>query len=308
MTINSSSFSAGLPIGDPDIYTDLSGLEKIKQMGRGESADREQALESVAKQFESVFLNMMMKSMRDANEAFKDESMSGSNEMEFYQGMFDQQLTLSMSKRGVGIADALVRQLKQQMPQLVGEGTSLTSTPSMTETMIRAAQSPQASIEQPIESLEDFKARLLPLAEKSAKELGVDPRFILSQAALETGWGQHMIKDPSGSNSYNLFGIKANSDWSGKTAVVSTLEYREGMPVKERANFRAYESYADSFDDYVAFIKDQSRYRGAIESANDPVEYVKELQNAGYATDPEYANKILAIVNQHFPVAEPDRG
>lgn len=319
---------------DASIYTDLTGLQKIKQLGKGEAADRDQALEQVAKQFESVFLGMMMKSMRDANAAFEDKEMSGSNEMQFYQQMFDQQLTLSLSQNGIGIADAIVRQLKQggsfesssdgSSQRAEVEGLDLNHYFNNVIEKARAQQ--QTSIDEinPGQSVsrarrnttavdeeltpETFKEQLLPLARQAAAALGVDAEVLLSQAALETGWGKHMIRDQSGRNSYNLFGIKADSRWQGDKAVVSTLEYRDGLPVQEKASFRAYNSYADSFQDYVAFLQQQSRYQDALKAVVNPADYVQGLQQAGYATDPHYANKILGIMQQHFPDRLSDRG
>ncbi len=280
---------------------------------------KQQALEAVAKQFESVFLNMMMKSMREANQAFEDESMS-SNEMDFYQQMFDQQLALSLSKDGVGIADALVRQLQRQLPasysekvsesaanpfdvysdiqRLMESGRTNLAAPKVVESDAPTAE--QATKAFSFTSPETFIEQLYPMAEKAAAKLGVDPRALLSQAALETGWGQHMIKGTEGRNSHNLFGIKANNGWQGQVATVQTLEYRDGIPQQQVANFRSYESYQQSFDDYVAFIQSNDRYHKALDSAHSTEDYLRELQAAGYATDPNYANKILQIADRNF--------
>ncbi|MGH1371938.1 MAG: flagellar assembly peptidoglycan hydrolase FlgJ [Cellvibrionaceae bacterium] len=329
MSIGSySSNGSALPSASADMYTDLNSLQKIKQLGRGGDAEKQQALEAVAKQFESVFLNMMMKSMRDANEAFKDDSMSSSNEMDFYQNMFDQQLTLTLSKDGVGIADALVRQLQRQLPTSstsVDQKSALspfdfsselkTLIPSISPNLKpgqvgdtsegknsddTVSVDASAKESMAISSVAEFKDRLLPLAEKAARELGIDPKLILSQAALETGWGQHMIRKPNGESSFNLFGIKANHGWKGDVATVKTLEYNDGVAQPQRANFRSYASFEESFNDYVSFIKDQSRYQNALDGAQTPDHYVRELQRAGYATDPQYANKILNIAERHF--------
>lgn len=326
MSIGSfSSTGSALPSANADMYTDLNSLQKIKQLGRGGDAEKQQALEAVAKQFESVFLNMMMKSMREANEAFKDDSMSSSNEMDFYQNMFDQQLALTLSKDGVGIADALMRQLQRQLP-VSPESISpqVSSNPfdlygdlkkfMESKTRSSEAEKQQASIAEAarlesaekrqstnsLGSIAEFKETLLPLAEQAARELGIDPKMILSQAALETGWGKHMIRKPNGDNSFNLFGIKANNGWQGDVASVKTLEYERGVAQKQSANFRAYDSYQESFSDYVDFIKGHSRYQEALETSASPDHYVRELQNAGYATDPNYANKILNIAARHF--------
>lgn len=324
-----SSNGTALPSASADMYTDLNSLQKIKQLGRGGDDEKQQALEAVAKQFESVFLNMMMKSMREANEAFKDDSMSSSNEMDFYQNMFDQQLALTLSKDGVGIADALMRQLQRQLPispeaadpkvaanpfDLYGDLKKLMDSKTRSaeaqaqqatiNEMVKAQNAVNAAAEKTIGSVDEFKSALLPLAEKAGKELGIDPTLILSQAALETGWGQHMIRKPNGENSFNLFGIKANHGWQGDVASVKTLEYHNGVPKPQSANFRSYASYEESFNDYVGFIKGQSRYQGALETAQPSDHYVRELQRAGYATDPNYANKILNIAERHFNGAD----
>lgn len=324
MTIGSfSSHPAGAQGSASDIYTDLNSLQKIKQMGRGDDTDKKQALEAVAKQFESVFLNMMMKSMRNANEAFKDESMS-SNEMDFYQQMFDQQLALSFSKNGVGIADALVRQLKRQIPSSslsnkLDNPNHLTNVTTESQRQVdeknRAVldsddnnsvsnyvskkvtnTEPELSFTSP----EDFIAKLYPMAKSAANKLGVGAETILSQAALETGWGQHMIKGAEGKNSFNLFGIKTSSSWEGSSARVQTLEYEDGVAKKQSANFRAYSSYRESFDDYANFIASNGRYQLALSAGNSSEEYVRQLQDAGYATDPDYADKILNIEQRYF--------
>lgn len=142
------------------------------------------------------------------------------------------------------------------------------------------------------DSPQQFVDRLLPLAEEMAAELGVDPKVLLAQAALETGWGRFVI---DGSN--NLFNIKADSRWPGERVSVSTLEYRNGVAGKEVAAFRSYESYADSFRDYVNFLRSNPRYQQALQNTADPSAYVRELQAAGYATDPNYAKKIEQIFN-----------
>lgn len=323
---NFSSTRSALPNAETDMYTDLNSLQKIKQLGRGDNSDKQQALEAVAKQFESVFLNMMMKSMREANEAFKDDAMSSSNEMDFYQNMFDQQLALTLSKDGVGIADALMRQLQRQLPQapesvksygqntfdlyddlrkMIEAGQPVVTTPDVEKAQKQSAVKDSAAEAitkdlQAINSLGDFKKTLLPMAEKAAQKLGVDPAMILSQAALETGWGKHMINKPNGESSFNLFGIKAGNGWQGDTATVKTLEYENGIAKRQSASFRSYSSYEESFNDYVDFIKGSGRYQDALKADNDSGDYVRHLQQAGYATDPNYANKIIDIANRHF--------
>lgn len=154
---------------------------------------------------------------------------------------------------------------------------------------------PAADLPDRFDSPEMFVSSLLPLAEEVAKELGVDPKVLLAQAALETGWGKHIIRDAQGDSSNNLFNIKADKRWDGERAQVNTLEYRDGVAQQEKALFRSYDSYEQSFRDYADFLKSSPRYQQALESAADPRQYLQQLQAAGYATDPAYADKITTI-------------
>jgi flagellar protein FlgJ len=147
----------------------------------------------------------------------------------------------------------------------------------------------------PIQSAEDFVQKLSPYAGQAAKELGVEPKVLLAQAALETGWGRSVIKNSDGKSSFNLFNIKASKSWHGEQACVSTLEYENGVARKERAGFRSYDSYQESFQDYVDFIKNNPRYQAALQHVGNGERYLHELQRAGYATDPGYARKVMSI-------------
>ncbi|HET8905296.1 MAG TPA: flagellar assembly peptidoglycan hydrolase FlgJ, partial [Saccharospirillum sp.] len=147
------------------------------------------------------------------------------------------------------------------------------------------------------ESPEAFIESLLPHAEQAAQRLGVEPRILVAQAALETGWGRSMIKDDQGANSFNFFGIKADQRWQGAVADTQTHEYVEGNRISIRDAFRAYEDPSQSFNDYVDFLKNNPRYQAALDQVDDPERFVRSLQSAGYATDPEYANKILRIAS-----------
>jgi flagellar protein FlgJ len=144
---------------------------------------------------------------------------------------------------------------------------------------------------------DDFLRRLWPMAEQAAAQLQLAPEALLAQAALETGWGKHVMRRPDGDSSHNLFGIKADARWQGGAVPMSTLEYQDGVAVKTRADFRAYASYADSFQDYVGFLRSNPRYRDALGKTDDPAAYFAELQSAGYATDPRYAEKILKVLD-----------
>lgn len=146
---------------------------------------------------------------------------------------------------------------------------------------------------------ESFVKDLWPHAEKAAQQLGVSTNVLVAQSALETGWGKHTMKKPDGSVAFNLFGIKASSGWVGQSVTHNTLEFRQGSMQRESANFRAYDSVADALDDYVSFVKTRPRYAQALEHGGSDTHYVKGLQQAGYATDPAYANKIGNIMNSH---------
>jgi flagellar protein FlgJ len=284
------------------VYTDFSGLAALKARAR---EDREAALDQVTRQFESLFLQMMLKSMRDASFG---GGLMDSEQGEFYRDMYDKQLAMDLSGRqGIGLADVLKRQLGGAMAA-PGEGLSAedylgTPIPAV------AARSPvpaggdagtAAGRRGPARfdgSPESFLGQLWPLAEEAAAQLDLAPEALLAQAALETGWGRHVMQQGRGESSHNLFGIKADSRWQGDRVEVSTLEYRDGVALKTRADFRAYGSYEDSFADYVDFVQRNPRYREALDKTADPEAYFSALQEAGYATDQAYAEKIRRILN-----------
>lgn len=373
-----SRLSAGLlgngksPI-DSGAFTDINRLSQFKVGG-----DTEQNIRKVAQEFESLFMNEMLKAMRSANAAFGEGNFMNSNESKTYQDMHDQQLAVTLSKegRGIGLADVLVRQISKikqpssrpnpfaQVEQpaaasaeskadkvassegfrddvallnrrrlavpgkladrlLAGivpsaaEGKALAGNDWIPAQANAAAKAPALSlansdaltgrrIAQPplapgkaaFSSPQEFVATMLPMAEAAAEKIGVDPRYLVAQAALETGWGKSIIRTRDGDSSHNLFGIKSHGSWEGESARVLTTEYKEGKAVKEAASFRAYDSYAQSFDDYVSFLQNNGRYEKALSSTENPERFVKELQQAGYATDPNYARKISQIARK----------
>ncbi|QHG66299.1 flagellar assembly peptidoglycan hydrolase FlgJ [Pseudomonas putida] len=162
----------------------------------------------------------------------------------------------------------------------------------------RAVAQPPLAPKKAFADSDEFVATMLPMAEQAAKRIGVDPRYLVAQAALETGWGKSVMRNSDGSSSHNLFGIKASSNWQGDSARAITSEFRDGQFVKETAAFRSYDSYQDSFHDLVSLLQSNSRYQDAVKSADNPEQFVRELQKAGYATDPNYASKISQIARQ----------
>lgn len=309
-------------IQQAQVYTDFSGLNALKARAR---TDKQAALEEVAKQFESLFLSEMLKSMRKAGEVFAEGNYLNSHESALYRDMFDSQVSLSMAGgSGTGLAEALVRQLGKQVPGLPQAGEALGGQkrsivdydrrlPAISSTLPerlaevdevvarvdrKAGSPPQARLPEAFESPEHFVASLMPFAERIGNESGIDPKVMIAQAALETGWGRHMIKGDGGQPSFNLFGIKADSRWNGDAVGITTTEFRGGVAMKERADFRAYPDYEASFRDYVDFLQSNPRYRDVLSSAGQPEVFADKLQEAGYATDPEYGAKIRRIMNR----------
>ena len=160
------------------------------------------------------------------------------------------------------------------------------------------AQIPLAPPKKAFSSADEFVNTMLPMAKEAADRIGVDPRYLVAQAALETGWGKSVMRAQDGSSSHNLFGIKASSSWKGESARAITSEFRNGEMVKETAEFRSYDSYKDSFHDLVTLLQTNNRYQDVLKSADNPEQFVRELQKAGYATDPAYASKISQIAKQ----------
>ena len=289
-----------LPTINTQAFTDFSSLSGLKRDARN---DPQANLRAVAQQFESLYLNMMLKSMRDAS--FGDP-LFDSNNSNMYRDMYDNQIALHMSQqKGMGLADMLVKQLQQTLPDTAKQSTENTHISAQQQTSAATSMpSPmKVAVSQPepvyFESREAFVETLMPYAESAAQELGVSPQVLIAQAALETGWGNHTQKLPNGQSSYNLFNIKADQRWNGPKLHVNTLEYANGVASKEKAAFRVYQNYAQSFDDYVNLIKNSPRYEDALKSAENPEAYAQELQQAGYATDPEYADKVVNIMQRN---------
>ncbi|MGY0633015.1 flagellar assembly peptidoglycan hydrolase FlgJ [Luteimonas sp. A478] len=279
-------------------------------------------IEQAAREFEGLFAQMLIKSMRDAS--FGDSLFPGENQL--YRDLYDQQLAKSLTDGpGLGLAAVIARQLGTASESVPTLDTRLSpslapATPPRSpmdafierlgERIRPAAEAVGAAVSRlpaavanalpavgiDARSPEGFVASVWPHAQHAARQLGVDPRALVAQAALETGWGRRMIQHGDGASAHNLFGIKATG-WQGERAAANTHEYRGGVRQNERAEFRAYSSPAESFDDYVRLLKHNPRYRQALEAGGDVRRFAQALQGAGYATDPGYASKISAIAN-----------
>ena len=292
---------------------DIQGLASLRSQARQAPGA---AISEVAGQFESLFVQMMLKSMRDAT---VDGGLFDSTQLDTYQQMFDQQVSLELSQQGgIGLAEILVTQLGggAQSETVIEEAGSAPPLVSLERPPLRVQRDvpgliPPATERQSVvradsatrqddlaASPEAFIEAVWDDAVAAAGELGLDPAVLVAQSALETGWGKKVIQAADGSSSFNLFGIKVGNGWRGDSSTVNTMEFRDGLAALEKAAFRVYDSLSTAFKDYVSFLKDNPRYQSALEKVSDSKAFLTELQQAGYATDPKYAEKILGILER----------
>lgn len=283
-------------------------------------------LESAAKQFEALFMNMMLKSMREAT---SQDSLLDSDQSRLYISMLDQQLSQSMASRGIGMADVMVRQLSHglsaELPQEAAPDQAPVPASAPLSVQPQPPASPQSSApmyqtrpqmqastlapQQPSQmatfqpgpqtQVAEFQAKLMPHAQEASQATGIPARFMLGQAALESGWGKREIRAADGTPSHNLFGVKAGSNWKGPVVETVTTEYVNGVAQKSVERFRAYDSYADAFRDYANLLRGNPRYAGVmaqVAQGLDAEGFAHGLQRAGYATDPNYADKLSRII------------
>ncbi len=263
-----------------------------------------QATKEAAKQFESLFMRELIKSMREAT--MKSGLMDGA-QGDLGTDLLDQQLSVQMAGQSGGLSEAIARQLSRQMggpdPSFAVPSTvSLSQIQRPAAAKLSASPTGTEAVGQAPKGRDGFVQHLSGTAEKVAQESGIPASFMLGQAGHETGWGKSEIRNADGSNSFNLFGIKAGKGWNGKVAEITTTEFINGTPRKVVAKFRAYDSYEDSFRDYANLINNSPRYEKAREKTGSAVAYASELQKAGYATDPEYARKLSGAINSAMRV------
>jgi len=321
------------------INTDISSklaidANSLNQLKLGAAQNSPEALKAAAQQFEAVFMNMLMKSMRDAT---PQEGMFDNEQTRMYTSMLDQQLTQRLASRGIGLADMMVSQLSRATQQPIGEagmpgavnapglplnvnvapalklepasGLKYEATPALKTEAASAypLNNPAQAVATPVPSaatrkgdapahVESFVQRLLPHAQAASADSGIPAHFMMGQAALETGWGRAEIRSADGQNSHNLFGIKAGGNWSGRTVDIVTTEYVNGKPQKQVDTFRAYDSYADSFRDYANMLRGNARYQNVVAAGHNATGFAQGLQQAGYATDPNYAQKLMSVI------------
>ncbi len=278
------------------LASDVRGAEALRF--KASSGDPE-ALRAAAKQFESMFLGIVLKTMRETRFSAEDDPFANSSSLKLYQELLDQQWAQKMSSgRGLGFAEAMYAALSRNVAQpapaadtttpLAVSDTATASTPT--------ANSAAGTTSGTLDGRQTFVEALRPHAEKAAQTLGIPASFILAQAALETGWGKREIVSEDGGNSYNLFGIKAGSTWDGAVVEQVTTEYQQGLAVKKTQAFRAYSGYEEAFKDYAALL--QRRYPQAAAAGAAADEFVAGLVAGGYATDPAYAVKVQRLIAQ----------
>ncbi len=325
MSINSTSTN----------YFDYGALKGLK---RDAAEGKDEAIKKVAREFESMFVQQMLKSMRDAS---MGDDLFGSNAEDQYRDLLDKQISLDIGNggKGFGIAAMIEKQileaqgvkhdpnakLKFEPVTYFGSPKGFTSSSAQPDIIRDRPQlsvsennnNSQANVDNcglsPIKNLpaqvemggkkelfttpEEFIQSVLPQARKAAEQIGVDPKVLVAQAALETGWGKHVIHQENGEKGFNFFGIKSHRDWDGNAVKVPTLEFEKGIAKRSVESFRVYESAEQSFNDYIDFLKSNPRYTDALNNCDDPQKFTSGLQDAGYATDPEYAEKIMRVYN-----------
>lgn len=316
------------PLNDPNsLALDVQGLNSLRQSAKQNSPE---ALKASAQQFEGLFINMMLKSMRQATAAAGQEQ---SQDSQLYTSMLDQQLSQTMAQRGIGLADMMLRQMQRQPGALSGAnaaganpaggaaavpgqqpgvgspsastGTAVDANANANASTVgaaAAAKRPLRSASAPasgvVARVQSFLQGVGQHAEQASQRTGLPSSFIVGQAALESGWGRRQIKMSDGSTSHNLFGIKAGPSWKGKVAEVVTTEYVGGVAQRKVAKFRAYDSYAEAFNDYASMLLKNPRYQSVLASGQTVAGFAQGMQKAGYATDPAYADKLARVIRR----------
>ena len=325
-SMNTTDTSSGLGSLSNRFALDVQGFDAMRAQA---NANPQQGLKAAAKQFDSVFTQMMLKSMRDATPS---DSPFDSNDSKTFTSMLDQQLSQNMGAKGIGVADMMLKQLMRNAGASTGTGAqadgagasgdssanagNMAAMNAMAKAYANAAGSSTASSKASLDGngysadsaltppargvgsdkVAAFVDRLAAPAQAASAATGIPARFIIGQAALESGWGKREIKNADGSSSHNVFGIKATSDWSGKTTSAVTTEYVNGKSQKVVEKFRSYDSYEDALTDYASVLKSNPRYAPVVEASRDAAGFAHGMQKAGYATDPQYAKKLISIM------------
>jgi flagellar protein FlgJ len=291
--------------------------QRLGELRYAAKQDPAGSMRAVAQNFESLFVNMMLKSMRSSSPG--ENNLFDSEHTRMYRDLMDQQLAqkIATTGKGLGLADMLLMQMKRSSAPPAQEKRPIPLHPTVEAAPLPLKREPtplplkahlpgsdMIPLEQPgaravrasQSNSQEFVAAVRPHAVAAAEELGVEPHALIAQAALESGWGKREIRLADGSPSYNLFGIKAGADWHGKVAETGTTEYVNGTAQKQVARFRAYDSYAEAFRDFAELLKNSPRYANALQTG-DGKQFALALQQAGYATDPAYAAKLSRVMD-----------
>lgn len=252
--------------------------------------DPKAALKETARQFEALFMRELLKSMRDAT---MKSGLMDNDASELGMDLLDEQWAVKMTGLPGGLAEMIERQLQRQMAHADGAagGRAAAAAPSTPSSAV------EAPVPKPTPAQVSFIQQHRVAAQQVARESGIPAAFMIGQAAHETGWGRREIRTADGGNSHNLFGIKAGPGWTGKVAEVTTTEYVDGQPRKVVQRFRAYDSYAEAFRDYARLITGSPRYQAVLRNLHSAQAFAQQLQQAGYATDPQYAAKLSRVIN-----------
>ncbi len=277
---------------DNALAADATALNQLKAQARDRTPE---AIKTTARQFESLFMRELIKSMREATMKSGLLDNPGSD---LGTDLLDQQFAVQMSGQPGGLSDLIAAQLARQMGvAMPGSNTQPLATPPLSALQRSSSVAAyQANTTRPSGGQSSFVARHTAAAQRIAQETGIPASYMVGQAGHETGWGQHEIKLRGGAPSHNLFGIKADASWRGKVAEVTTTEYVGGVAHKTTAKFRAYDSYDESFRDYARLITQSPRYARVVQQTDSPLAFASSLKKAGYATDPNYAAKLSRAI------------
>ncbi|RDK01788.1 flagellar assembly peptidoglycan hydrolase FlgJ [Paraburkholderia lacunae] len=309
---------------------DVQGFGKLSAQAK---ASPQAGMKMAAQQFDAVFTQMMLKSMRDAT---PQDGPFDSHDSATFTSMMDQQLSQQLSQKGIGVADAMLKQMmRNQGMQVSGAAGGAGGLAGMANALgggsggddgqtaalnalakaygnaqangqlaMGKGYSANSALTPPLKGdgsspkIDAFVDKLAAPAQAASAATGIPARFIIGQAALESGWGKNEIRKADGSNSHNVFGIKASKDWTGKTVSTVTTEYVNGKPQRTVEKFRAYDSYEEAMTDYANLLKGNPRYAQVINSSHDVNGFANGMQRAGYATDPHYAKKLMSIMQK----------
>ena len=308
--------------------------------GDSAASQRQAEIKEVARQFEALLMHTLLKSMRETT---SQDGLLDNDQTRLYTSLLDQEIAQLISRRGLGLAEILERQLskmdassdappwqaiRQTAPGLLDSWNAVDSwngiaSPGVAANLKAAEANAQRSLQHSEPALPTAESKrapqtddlveahnsvgqshvrafidaVRPHAMAAAERSGIPAQFLIGHAALESGWGRYQIRNPDGQTSHNLFGIKADDSWSGDVAEVTTTEYVGGVPVKRVEQFRSYDSYQAAFIDYADFLRSNPRYTDALQATGNARAFASELQSAGYATDPRYADKLTAVIN-----------